>query len=238
MSGHTLGVRNSPGELADSGGMETLDCPHADDSAAVDANGEASAATIGGGQPQTPSTRSIQVVRRLHSNVRPCATLRITEHPGRLGGRDAFAVLGLAPTPEDGSRLTRARIRAALARAERERNLDSTAEVLVMTYGGTWWMPDLPGHRVPGTLSWDGGEHPVLELHGQVSPLGAPTSPDGNAIHEYAAILGRTFDAVDITCYRCLDAGGQTVLGRGEAESERLGSAAIPMSGAFHAEQT
>ena len=47
-----------------------------------------------------------------------------------LASRDALAVLGLAPTPHEGSRVTRARIRAALARAGRERNLDTTAAAI------------------------------------------------------------------------------------------------------------
>jgi hypothetical protein len=90
-----------------------------------------------------------------------------------------------------------------------------------MTYSGTWWMPDAPDNRVPGTLSWDGGGNPLLELQGQVSPLGEPTPPDGDPIRVYAAILGRSFDGEDISCYQCVFAGGQIVLGRGQAENER-----------------
>src|ERR1039458_3311725 len=44
-----------------------------------------------------------------------------------LASRDALVVLGLAPTPQEGLRLTRARIRTALARAGRQRNVDATA---------------------------------------------------------------------------------------------------------------
>jgi hypothetical protein len=90
-----------------------------------------------------------------------------------------------------------------------------------MTYSGTWWMPSAPENRVPGTLSWDGGDHPVLELNGQVSPLREPAPPDGDRIEEYACILGRSFDGEDITCYQCVFAGRQIVLGRGRAENER-----------------
>jgi hypothetical protein len=106
-----------------------------------------------------------------------------------------------------------------------------------MTYDGTWWMPDAPDNRVPGTLSWDGGENPVLELHGQVSPLGEPTPPDGDPLREYAAILGRSFDGEDITCYRCVYAGGQIVLGRRQAENERFTVWGGVLVGAHHANE-
>jgi hypothetical protein len=107
-----------------------------------------------------------------------------------------------------------------------------------MTYNGTWWMPDIPDNRVPGTLSWDGGENPVLELHGQVSPLGEPTPPGGDAIREYASILGRSFDGEDISCYHCVYAGGHIVLGRGEAENERFTIWGGVLVGAHHASQS
>jgi hypothetical protein len=45
-----------------------------------------------------------------------------------LAGRDALAILGIAPTPEAGRRLSRSKIAAALRRAGRQRNLQSTAE--------------------------------------------------------------------------------------------------------------
>ncbi len=45
-----------------------------------------------------------------------------------LAGRDALAVLALAPSPEAGRRLSRSKITAALRRAGRQRNLESTAE--------------------------------------------------------------------------------------------------------------
>ncbi|MBO0883310.1 MAG: IS110 family transposase [Mycobacterium sp.] len=45
-----------------------------------------------------------------------------------LHDRDALAVLGRAPGPEQGARLSRSAIRAALARGGRQRNLDSRAE--------------------------------------------------------------------------------------------------------------
>jgi hypothetical protein len=44
-----------------------------------------------------------------------------------LAGRDALAVLALAPSPEAGRRLSRSKIAAALRRAGRQRNLQATA---------------------------------------------------------------------------------------------------------------
>ena len=45
-----------------------------------------------------------------------------------LAGRDALAILAIAPSPEAGRRLSRSKIAAALRRAGRQRNLQSTAE--------------------------------------------------------------------------------------------------------------
>jgi transposase len=45
-----------------------------------------------------------------------------------LAGRDALAVLAIAPSPQAGRRLARAKIAAALRRAGRQRNLEATAE--------------------------------------------------------------------------------------------------------------
>jgi len=47
-----------------------------------------------------------------------------------LASRDALVVLSLAPTPQLGARLTRAKIAAALARAGRQRNLESIATTI------------------------------------------------------------------------------------------------------------
>jgi transposase len=58
-------------------------------------------------------------------------------YPGALGafeeltGRDALAVLALAPTPEQGRRLSRARVEQALRKAGRQRNAAAVAEQLV-----------------------------------------------------------------------------------------------------------
>ncbi|MEA3218551.1 MAG: hypothetical protein QOJ19_4707 [Acidimicrobiia bacterium] len=45
-----------------------------------------------------------------------------------LAGRDALAILAIAPSPEAGRRLSRSKIAAALRRAGRQRNLQATAE--------------------------------------------------------------------------------------------------------------
>ena len=45
-----------------------------------------------------------------------------------LAGRDALAILGIAPSPVAGRRLSLSKIAAALRRAGRQRNLESTAE--------------------------------------------------------------------------------------------------------------
>jgi transposase len=46
---------------------------------------------------------------------------------GELGGRDALAILALAPTPAQGQHLSRGKIRACLVQAGRQRNLEATA---------------------------------------------------------------------------------------------------------------
>jgi transposase len=50
-----------------------------------------------------------------------------------LAGRDALAILSIAPTPEAGHRLSQSRITAALRRAGRQRNLEVTAERIQAT---------------------------------------------------------------------------------------------------------
>ena len=45
-----------------------------------------------------------------------------------LTGRDALAILGIAPSPESGRRLSQSKIAAALRRAGRQRGIEATAE--------------------------------------------------------------------------------------------------------------
>jgi transposase len=53
-----------------------------------------------------------------------------------LAGRDALAVLDLAPTPARGRALSRAKIASALRRAGRQRNIDTRAEAIQTTLRG------------------------------------------------------------------------------------------------------
>jgi hypothetical protein len=85
---------------------------------------------------------AIKVTARTHQNLiwtrtRHANQLRSTlrefypaalEAFEELAHRDALAVLAIAPTPEQGRRLSTAKIRAALKRAGRQRNLERRAE--------------------------------------------------------------------------------------------------------------
>jgi hypothetical protein len=53
-----------------------------------------------------------------------------------LAGRDALAVLAIAPTPATGRTLTRSKIVTALRRAGRQRNIDNRAEEILTTLQG------------------------------------------------------------------------------------------------------
>ena len=66
-------------------------------------------------------------INQLRSALREFYPAMLDAFGTELASRDALVVLGLAPTPQEGSRFTRARIRTALARAGRQRNLDATA---------------------------------------------------------------------------------------------------------------
>jgi transposase len=66
-------------------------------------------------------------VNQLRSALREFYPAMLEAFGTDLASRDALVVLGVAPTPQEGSRLTRARIRTALARAGRQRNLDATS---------------------------------------------------------------------------------------------------------------
>ena len=64
-----------------------------------------------------------------------------------LAGRDALAVLAIAPSPEAGRRLSRSKIAATLRRAGRQRNIESTAEHIQAALRA----PQLEAH--PGVVS-------------------------------------------------------------------------------------
>ena len=77
------------------------------------------------------SHQSLIWARSRHSNMLRAALLQY--YPAALaafddlGGRDALAVLTIAPTPDQGARLSASRITATLKRAGRQRYLDSRA---------------------------------------------------------------------------------------------------------------
>jgi hypothetical protein len=58
-----------------------------------------------------------------------------------LAGRGALAVLALAPSPEAGRRLSRAKIAAALRRAGRQRNIEESAERISAALRARTWRP-------------------------------------------------------------------------------------------------
>ena len=67
-------------------------------------------------------------VNRLRSALREFYPHALQAFGTELASADAIAVLGVAPTPELGRRLSRSKIAAALARAGRQRNLEAKAE--------------------------------------------------------------------------------------------------------------
>ena len=89
----------------------------------------------------SPESDGIKIMARTHQNLIWARTRHSNQmrnalreyYPAALetfddlAGRDTLAVLGKAPTPTRGARLTLPQIRAALQRAGRKRNLDKTA---------------------------------------------------------------------------------------------------------------
>lgn len=67
-------------------------------------------------------------VNRLRSELREFYPAALQAFGTDLADRDAIAVLGIAPTPQLGRRLSRSKIAAALRRAGRQRNIQSRAE--------------------------------------------------------------------------------------------------------------
>lgn len=67
-------------------------------------------------------------VNRLRSALREFYPHALQAFGTELASADAIAVLGVAPTPELGRRLSRSKIAATLARAGRQRNLEAKAE--------------------------------------------------------------------------------------------------------------
>jgi transposase len=69
-------------------------------------------------------------INQLRSALREFYPAMLEAFGTDLASRDALVLLSLAPTPQLGVRLTRAKIAAALARAGRQRNLDTTATTI------------------------------------------------------------------------------------------------------------
>jgi transposase len=72
-------------------------------------------------------------VNTLRSTLREFYPAALAAFGEDLAGRDALAVLALAPTPEHGRALTRSKIQAALHRAGRQRNLAAKSEQILTT---------------------------------------------------------------------------------------------------------
>src|SRR3954467_3582575 len=64
----------------------------------------------------------------LRSMLREFYPAALAAFGDELAGRDALAILAIAPSPEAGRRLSQSKIAAALRRAGRQRNLQATAE--------------------------------------------------------------------------------------------------------------
>jgi Transposase IS116/IS110/IS902 family len=71
--------------------------------------------------------RQANIVRSALRAFHPAA---LAAFGGDLGGRDAMAVLGLAPTPERGRALSQAELEAALRRAGRRRQVEARAAAI------------------------------------------------------------------------------------------------------------
>ena len=71
--------------------------------------------------------RQVNTLRSMLREFYPAALVAFDD----LAGRDALAVLAAAPSPEQGRRLTPARVAALLRRGGRQRNLQTTADDIV-----------------------------------------------------------------------------------------------------------
>ena len=76
--------------------------------------------------------RQVNTLRSMLREFYPAALIAFDD----LAGRDALAVLAAAPSPEQGRRLTPARVAVLLRRGGRQRNLQTTAEHIVQALRG------------------------------------------------------------------------------------------------------
>lgn len=72
--------------------------------------------------------RQVNTLRSMLREFYPAALVAFADD---LAGRDALAVLAAAPSPDQGRRLTPARVAAWLRRGGRQRNLQTTAQQIV-----------------------------------------------------------------------------------------------------------
>jgi transposase len=87
--------------------------------------------------------RQTNALRSMLREFYPAALAAFGEE---LAGRDALAILAVAPSPEAGRRLSQSKIVATLRRAGRQRNLQATAEQIQSALRA----PQLPAH--PGVI--------------------------------------------------------------------------------------
>ena len=94
--------------------------------------------------PQTMIWSRVRQVNALRSLLREYYPAALVAFGADLADRDALAVLAAAPTPEQGRRLSQARIEALLRKAGRQRNLTATA-VRIKTALGSEQLGARPG---------------------------------------------------------------------------------------------
>src|SRR5678816_32901 len=77
-----------------------------------------------------PLWSRVRQVNTLRSLLREYYTAALSAFGTDLAGRDALAVLTVAPSPELGQRLSQSRIETLLRRAGRQRNVSATAAAI------------------------------------------------------------------------------------------------------------
>lgn len=127
--------------------------------------------------------RQVNILRSTLREFYPAALVAFDD----LAGRDALAVLALAPTPDDGGRLSRTRVQTALRRAGRQRNVETKAAEITAALR-TEQLPNRPGvvaaygatvrallaviaelvrqeHALQGEVDLGFGQHPDAEIY-------------------------------------------------------------------------
>jgi transposase len=106
-------------------------------------------------------TRQRQL-NQLRSLLREFYPGALSAFGGDLGGRDALAVLQLAPTPVGGRGLSRARLAAVLRRAGRQRGVEARAAELQAALRARNWRPPRWSLRptAPPSPPWSGSWPP------------------------------------------------------------------------------